>query len=371
MKGGFWMVTLCCAFSVCDARAGKKEKKPKRNAQDTAKCIACRRIVTTIEDDIIRKIFPLDQEIESFASSQEPLERNRQKDKKLERAAILSERLPRVCDTTGFFFSLTLRDTCHELLDEFETGFEQTTSSYADYGGRSKIAEHVCGPKVSSACPADTDWSNMYGTMAKKVDDEALKVQKLPALSEQTLGAETLFGRRWLYDVNGPMLVELLEASEEGEIDVLAYYKTSHLEGSDFDERYGSNLRVFAAELAEAMKKEPQDVAPPIVVVQLDMDKNEMPKPWGSFMDVPTIVFYPSETPDNPQFLIDRVSPTMDIDNLGPDTFWHYLIQPELGASPRSNRIGLESGVARRKMRDALKKGTEAAAGGAPNFAEL
>ena len=65
------------------------------------------------------------------------------------------------------------------------------------------------------------------------------------------------------------------------------------------------------AELAEAMKKEPQDVAPPIVVVQLDMDKNEMPKPWGSFMDVPTIVFYPSETPDNPQFLIDRVSPTM------------------------------------------------------------
>jgi hypothetical protein len=99
------------------------------------------------------------------------------------------------------------------------------TAQYADYGGRSKIAEHVCGPKVSSACPADTDWSNMYGTMAKKVDDEALKVQKLPALSEQTLGAETLFGRRWLYDVNGPMLVELLEASEEGEIDVLAYYK--------------------------------------------------------------------------------------------------------------------------------------------------
>merc|ERR1712159_526858 len=85
---------------------------------------------------------------------------------------------------------------------------------------------------------------------------------------------------------------------------------------------------------------------------------------------VQTIVFYPSQTPDNPQFLVDAVSPTMDIDNLGHQTFWNYATRyanalwpsphsikcqprsnrqtlllavyrsPESGASPRTLRIG-------------------------------
>lgn len=37
----------------------------------------------------------------------------------------------------------------------------------------------------------------------------------------------------------------------------------------------------------------------------------------------------------------------MDIDNLGSDTFWAYATRPELGASPRTLRIGNEHAKSR------------------------
>lgn len=67
--------------------------------------------------------------------------------------------------------------------------------------------------------------------------------------------------------------------------------------------------QIFAQDLAIALSAEPDDVAPPMVVCMLDLDKNDVPRPWGNFMDVSTIVFYPSADPTNPQFLIDAVSP--------------------------------------------------------------
>lgn len=47
------------------------------------------------------------------------------------------------------------------------------------------MQEYICSSQVTSACPKETDYTQMQATTALKHDDPKLRVQKLPELAEQ------------------------------------------------------------------------------------------------------------------------------------------------------------------------------------------
>ena len=101
-------------------------------------------------------------------------------------------------------------------------------------------------------------------------------------------------------ELNAELLTSLLRpATDPGgdgawgrDYDVFVYYRKG-VGCEDFSRFYDASYAQFGMDAAAALAAEPAGAGKPLVVATVDMDTNDVPVPWGDYMDVSTIVFYP------------------------------------------------------------------------------